>query len=452
MGLPPGPRLPAAVQTAAYALRPFETLDACVARYGDLFTLKLVTFGTMVCASRPETIKQIFTGDPRTMKVGEANAGLRPLIGEHSILLLDGEPHFRHRRLAAPFFFHGEGPAAQAGAMCEVAARTIAAWPEGRPLPMHEHMRVLTLDIVLRVLFGAEGDELMGLRHALARVTSRGASPFDALLLVPALQRDLGPVTPWASLTRDLAAADALIYRHIRDARARGRAGRGVLAALLAAAEDDGTPLHDVEARDTLVTLIIAGHETTSTTLCWALEAILTHPEVARRLDAELASVAGKGPLDPSHLAALEYLDATIKEVLRLYPVVPILGMGRLLTEPLEVQGHLLPAGVKLVPTIYATHQRPDLYPDPKRFLPDRFLGIKPDPYAFLPFGGGVRRCLGMGFALQELKVVLGTLLLDRRLTLERKGPATAHVGGVTVAPLGGTWVRVASRRERGSA
>jgi cytochrome P450 len=446
MGLPPGPRLPAAVQTAAYGLRPFETLDACAARYGDLFTLKLVTFGTMVCASLPETIKQIFTGDPQTMRVGEANAGLRPLIGEHSILLLDGEPHFRHRRLAAPFFFHGEGPAAQASAMCEVARSTIAAWPGDRALPMHEEMRTLTLDIVLRVLFGLEGGELLALRRALTKVTSRGASPFDALLLVPALQRDLGPVTPWASLARDLAKADALIFAQIAEAKAHPGRGRGVLAALLASAAEEDTPLTDVEARDTLVTLIIAGHETTSTTLCWALEAILTHPGVRARLDDELASVVGSAPLDPAHLPALTYLDATIKEVLRLYPVVPILGMGRKLTEPLRVQGYELPAGVKLVPSIYGAHQRPAIYPEPKRFLPERFLGKKPDPYAFLPFGGGVRRCLGMGFALQELQVVLATLLLQRHLTLERSAPVQARLGGVTIAPHGGTWVRATPR------
>ncbi len=446
MGLPPGPSLPAALQTAAYALRPFETLDACVQRYGDIFTLRLVTFGTMVCVSRPASIKQVFTGDHETMRVGEANAGLRPLIGEHSILLLDGAPHFRHRRLAAPFFFHGEGPAAQAAAMCEVAARTIAAWPDDRSLAMHEEMRTLTLDLVLRVLFGIEGEELAALRKALARVFNRGASPFDALLLVPALQRDLGPVTPWASLTRDLAAVDALLHAQIRRAESAPREGRGVLAALLASAAEEGAPLGLAEARDTLMTLIIAGHETTSTTLCWALESILTSPAVAARLDEELRAVVGGGPLLPAHLPALEYLDATIKETLRLHPVVPILGMGRKLTVPFTIQGFTLPAGVKLVPTIHATHQRPDLYPDPKRFKPERFLGIKPDPYTFLPFGGGVRRCLGMGFALQELQIVLATLLLDRRLLLARSTPAHAHLGGVTIAPRGGTWVRAMSR------
>lgn len=449
MGLPPGPSLPAALQTAAYALRPFETLDGCVRRYGDIFTLRLVTFGTLVCVSHPASIKAIFTGDHLTMRVGEANAGLRPLIGEHSILLLDGEPHFRHRRLASPFFFHGEGPAAQAAAMCEVAAQRIAAWPEHRPLAMHEEMRTLTLDIVLRVLFGIAGSELAALRSALARVFNRGASPFDALLLVPALQRDLGPVTPWASLTRDLAAVDTLLHGHIRRAQGDSGEGGGVLGALLAAARAEGAPLAEAEARDTLMTLIIAGHETTSTTLCWALESILTHPDVAARLDAELAAVVGEGPLDPAHLPALEYLDATIKEALRLHPVVPILGMGRKLTEPFTLQGYTLPAGVKVVPTIHATHQRPELYPEPRRFRPERFLGLKPDPYAFLPFGGGVRRCLGMGFALQELKVVLATLLLQRRLTLRRKGAAHAILGGVTITPQGGTWVTTVARRRR---
>jgi cytochrome P450 len=212
-----------------------------------------------------------------------------------------------------------------------------------------------------------------------------------------------------------------------------------VAAGLLAAAAEEGAPLSDVEARDLLVTLIIAGHETTSTTLCWAFESILTHPAVAARLDEELREVAGDGPLLPEHLPRLEYVDATVKEALRIHPVVPILGMGRKLVTPIRVQGYDLPAGVKLVPATYATHRRPDLYPEPEQFRPERFLGVKPDPYAWLPFGGGVRRCLGMGFALQELKVVLAAALLAHRLRIVRSGAPRAFLDGVTIAPRGGT-------------
>jgi cytochrome P450 len=203
----------------------------------------------------------------------------------------------------------------------------------------------------------------------------------------------------------------------------------------------------DLEVRDALMTLVVAGYETTATSLCWALELLLTHPDALSRVLAEIELVTGGAPIESEHVAGLAYLDAVVKEVLRLYPVVPIIGLGRKLGAPMHLFGHDLPAGVKLVPTAYLTHRRPAEYPDPGRFRPERFLDNKIDPYAWHPFGGGARRCLGMSFALLEIKVVLATLLGTARLALARRRPLRATVHGVTIAPEGGTHVIVEELR-----
>jgi cytochrome P450 len=432
-------------------LSPFEFLESCARRYGDLFTLRMVVFGTYVCASHPATIKQIFTGDPDELRVGEGNESLRPLIGDHSILLMDGERHLLHRRLMLPLF-HGERAAAYAAVMHEVAARAVDAWPEGKPIALHPEAQRITLEVILRCLLGMdEGADLDALRDALEVLLRRSSPVEGAMLMTPALQRDLGPFTPWAALRRDIDRVDALLYRLIARRRREpvGGARPDVLGGLLDEAAAANVVLNDAEIRDELMTLIIAGHETTATTLCWAIESLLGEPAITARLVAELTDLTGGGPLRPEHVAAADYLDATVKEALRMHPVVPILGVGRVLKSPLRVQGYELPAGVKLTPVIHLVHRRPDLYPDPDRFLPDRFLGKKLDPYEFLPFGGGVRRCLGMAFALQELRTVLATILLRVRLASARTMAPRPVLFGVTITPFGGT--RVLATRVRSS-
>jgi cytochrome P450 len=309
-------------------------------------------------------------------------------------------------------------------------------------------MQRITLDVILRTLFGIEQAELRELREALARLFDRDSLFVGGLLLLPPLQRDLGPLTPWAAFMRDLERVDELVYRQIARRRRQATSDnrKDALTALLAASAEEGIVLTDVDLRDELMTLVVAGHETTGTTLCWAFESILAHPAVSARIDRELREVVGGGPLEPEHLPRLEYLEATVKEVLRLHPVVPILGVGRKLARPMVVQGYELPAEVKLCPAIYAVHRRPDLYPEPERFRPERFLGEKVDPYAWLPFGGGVRRCLGMAFALQELKVVIATVALRAHLRLARATPLRPVIQGVTISPSGGTRVVVERR------
>lgn len=436
MSLPPGPSAPAIVQTVQLLAQPLAWGRRLQQRYGDVYTIKSSVFGTEVLIGDPEIIKQVFTGDPDVYHAGEANKSLGPVVGDRSVLLLDGPEHLRHRRMMLPPF-HGERMQAYATTMREVTERAVAAWRPGAAFSLHPTMQRATLDIILRTVFGLDAGprrDLLG--DLLTDLFNRIQSRLGMLMMIPAFQRDLGPLTPWAGFRRVRARADALIHEQIAERRAetaRAHAPRrdDVLSLLLEARDEQGAGLTDGELRDELMTLLAAGHETTATSLCWAFERILLHPEVERRLRAEIAGTA-----DP---ARMPYLDATIKEVMRTRPVIT--GVGRKLTAPVRLRGWELPAGTVVVPAIHQVHHRPDLYPDPERFDPDRFMGVKTDPYAYLPFGGGVRRCIGMAFALYEMKIVLATVLARARLRLAEPRPLRVELRSFVFAPEGGTRV-----------
>jgi cytochrome P450 len=306
-------------------------------------------------------------------------------------------------------------------------------------------MEALTLEVILRILLGLDDPaELESLsRHAMTMV-HWSASPFGALLMVPVLQRNLGPLTPWRDFKRDMAALESLVMAQVARRRRAGDATRrvDVLSRLLTMSEG-GVRLSDGELRDLLLMLLFAGYETTATSLCWAFELLLSHPVEREWLEEELRTVTAGAPLQAAHLGQLVRLEAAVREVLRLFPVVPILGMARLAVRPFAVQGVELPVGTKIVPTSYLVQRRADVYPEPHRFRPARFLGIKPDPTAWLPFGGGLRRCVGQPFALHELRVVLAYVLSRTRLRLARPAPSRAALEGITVGPTGGTVVVV---------
>ncbi len=446
MALPPGPSLPAAVQTLGYMRWPIDFLERCHRRYGDCFTINTLLFGVEVALVHPDAIKQAFTGDPDVIRAGAANVALEPLLGARSVLLLDGPEHLRQRRLLMPPF-HGERMLAYARTMRTITEAGVARFPVGRPFALHPHVQGITLDIILRTVFGVdEGEHLQELRAALTRVLDRLSSASATLALAPAMRRSFFGISPWDTFLRDVRHADDSIHRQIarrRNAGARGGEPRqDILAMLLDARDEDGQPMTDAELRDELMTLLAAGHETTATMLCWALELILGDARVHERILAELDSAG-----EP---AELPYLAATIKEVLRLRPVVP--AVGRKLVAPMEIGGYLLPAGVMVAPSTYLTHRLPAFYPEPDAFRPERFLGKKPDPYAWLPFGGGIRRCLGMAFALYELEVVLATVLKSVRMRKARVEPAKVVLRGFTFVPEGGGEVVVEARRGGGAA
>jgi len=381
IALPPRPDLSRWMMRTGFVLQPTRFLELCHERMGDYFTLRPAPGRVLVVTADPDAVKQVFTGDPALLHAGEANIILAPLVGRRSVLLLDGSEHLRQRRLMlGPF--HGERMRTYTRTMRTAAEWHIAGWPRGRSFPVLPSMQAITLDVIIRAVFGVD-DELAQERLA---VPLRGqldatANRFAVLMLMlTSSDGEPGKHGPWARIAAARAQADALIYEQIRTRRADPATAErtDIFSMLLGARDEDGEPLSDEELRDELMTLLVAGHETTATAIAWTLERITRHPKVLERLTD-----------DPSG----DYLDAVIKETLRLRPVVP--AVARKLMVPMEFGGWNLPAGVHIAPSIYLLHRRPDLYEDPTAFRPERFLGRQPGTYEWIPFGGGIRRCLG---------------------------------------------------------
>jgi cytochrome P450 family 135 len=426
-GLPPGPRIPVAVQTAVWVARPWEFMERCAARYGDTFTFRLVGERPWVMVSHPDAVKEVFTGPPELLHAGEGNRVLLPLVGANSVLVLDDAAHKEQRRLLMPPF-RGNHLASYADTMTAVAQAEIARWPRGEPVGLHPRMQRLTLEIILRTVFGlSQGERLDQLRARLVRMlTATTSGPVFML-------SSLSPRQIRAALThRMLRGIDRLLYDEIDERRRADPLGErtDVLSTLLRARHENGEPLSDVEIRDELVTLLLAGHETTATALSWVVERIIRHPDYVRRLTEEVRA------------GDQTFCDAAVKETLRLRPVLSL--VARRVKAPMTVGDVRLPAGVTVVPSIYLMHRRPDIYPDPKRFRPERFLERRAGTYTWIPFGGGVRRCLGAAFAEYEMRIVLRELF-DRcavRPADDRPEPVARR--GITHSPGRGATVVLA--------
>ena len=423
-GLPPGPRLPRAVQSVIWYRRAQWMLDRCQARFGDMFTLKIAGEGEWVVTSDPETIKQVFTGDPRLLHAGEANRILLPVLGPDSVLLLDDAPHLRQRKLMLGAF-HGERMQRYGTLMADVAAQEVERWPLGEPYPLRPRMQAMTLEIILRAVFGvSDGPRMEELRRELRRLLDIVTNPLGGVALLV-----LGPerIGRLSSFRRDLERVNRPIFEEIADRRGAGDLAErdDIMSLLLGATHEDGSPMSDTELRDELVTLLVAGHETTANALSWAVERLCRHPEQMRRLTEEV------------HAGEDAYLQAVVQETLRLRPVISI--VLRRLAEPMELGGRLLPAGASIVPSIYLMHRRPDIYPEPDEFRPERFIeregGRAPGTYTWIPFGGGVRRCLGAAFAQFEMEVVLRELVLARTIAPSRPRAERVYRRAITETP-----------------
>jgi cytochrome P450 family 135 len=430
-GLPPGPDRLLPRLTWDWWRRPLDTLQECHARYGDIFTYRLPYEGTWVFLSDPEAVKQVFTGDPRLLHAGAANIVLLPVLGEHSVLLLDEPEHMAQRKLMLPSF-HGRRMQAYREVMARVAAEEIERWPTDEPVRMRPRMQAVTLEVILRAVFGVdEGERLTRLRDELRAALEVLADRRRAMFLVV-----LGPkrIRRYPPFRRLMEGIDALLYPEIEARRAApDLADRDdILSLLLQARHEDGRPMSDRELRDELMTLLVAGHETTATGLSWAIELLARHPAELDRLEADLA-VGGD-----------EYLDAVIKETLRLRPVIAL--VLRKLVEPMEIGGWLLPAGVSVAPSIYLVHRRPDIYPEPDRFRPERFIEQPAGTYTWIPFGGGVRRCLGGAFAEFEMAVVLKELVTRRRIRPFGREPEHSVRSTITNVPSRGAEVIAGAR------
>jgi cytochrome P450 len=439
--LPPGPRMPALLQTLGTWSRPTAFLERCRARYGKRFTTLLVGQPPLVMISDPEEIKQIFLAPPDVLHPGEGARILEPIVGAHSVILLDEQPHLEQRKLLLPAF-HGESMQRLAGLMRELADSEVAAWPRGEPLELHPRLQRLTLEIVLRTVFGLErGARLDALRGLLTKILAFGESP---LSLLPPPPTWMTAITPMARLERLGANVDELIFALIDERREQ--AGRedeagspDVLSLLLAARHEDDSPMSPQELRDELMTALVAGHETTASQLSWAFERLAREPTALRRLNEEL-----DGGTDE------DYLNATINEILRLRPVLPT-AEPRLTKKPVEIGGVRYPAGVALVACAYLVHHDPEIYPDPYAFRPERFLeregGHPPGTYTWIPFGGGRRRCLGASFALLEMRIVLRAVLERCELSPLGTGAEKTRRRSITISPARGGLVLLRDRR-----
>lgn len=408
-----------------------------------MFTLRLSPDRTIVVAGDAAVAKEVFTGDPALLHAGQGNVVLRPLLGPRSVLLLDGPEHLRQRRLMLPPF-HGERMRGYGERMREIAARHVSSWPVGEPFATQRTMQAITLEVILRVVFGVEDPARVAQLSAPLRLLLDSTGNPARLIALQVTRSDgARPRTPWGRVRRLTQPADAMIFEEIAARRRQAAEGEeerdDILSLLLAARDEEGRPLTDAELRDELMTLLVAGHETTATALAWTLERITRHPAVLERLQAE-ADGGGNGD------GASDYVDAVIKETLRLRPVVP--GVVRKLQAPLTFGGWELPAGVHIAPNIWLIHRDPELYPEPESFRPERFLGRTPGTYEWLPFGGGIRRCLGASFALYEMRVVLETILAMTRLVPATGAPPERVVRRfVTYVPARGGRVAVSERR-----
>nr|CRL69931.1 cytochrome P450 [Mycolicibacterium komanii] len=407
-----------------------QMVALCQRRYGNVFTLTNSVMGSMVYLADPADIKTVFAGDPRIYHAGEANSMLVGLLGDSSVLVVDDEVHRERRRLMmAPF--HRDAVARQAGVMAEIAAQNIAGWPVGRPFPAAPKMSEITLEVILRTVIGAsDPDRLAALREVMPKLLNIGPWASMAIAKPKLLKHRL-----WQRLRSNMDHADELLYAEIADRRADPdlESRTDALAMLVRAGVDDGAGMSDRELRDQLMTLLVAGHDTTATGLSWALERLTRHPSVL----AKAVRAAESGDDD--------YLDAIAKETLRIRPVVP--DVGRILTEPVEIAGHRLPAGVMVVPSITLVHDDADIYPDPDRFDPDRMVGATLSPTTWLPFGGGNRRCLGAGFAMVEMRVVLGEVLRRVELATTDSAGERQKLKHVIMTPHRGARITVSAKK-----
>jgi cytochrome P450 len=423
------------MQTAMYARDPVTALEKWAATYGDLFTVRIVGMPPLVFAAAPAELRQIFTASPDDLLAGQANGQIQPIVGAKSILTLDGQEHHRHRRMMLPPF-HGERMATYAETIRDVTERTMATWPTEKPFALLPHMLQLTLEVILRTVFGIEQPTRVAQFSGLfTELIARWSSPLLPMLALYGL--DPIRMLPFLPVARHKRALDTALRAEI--ARRSEATGTDIFSLMLSARDEDGQPLSSDELRDELVTLMIAGHETSATTLAWAFERLLVHPRILEKVLDEMDSIIVDGHVDLGQLDKLTYLDAVLKETLRQRPILAFI--ARVAAVPFEISSYRVPAGTYLCPAIHLAHRRAEAYPQPDVFDPDRFLGKKTDPYSFLPFGGGGRRCIGMAFAMLEMKVILATVLSQISLRLERNKPLGRTLRGVAVTPVGGTRV-----------
>jgi cytochrome P450 len=435
--LPPGPSAPKLVQAAGFWNRPLAYFERNRARYGKRFTMRLPMMPPMVAITEPDQIKQVYTAPPDVLHPGEGARVLEPLVGRHSVILLDEDAHMEQRKLMLPAF-HGERMERLTDLVAEVTEEEVAQWG-GEEIELYPRLQTLTLEIILRAVFGLDpGPRLDALRDQLARLLAFGDKSMTMLPEPPGwllrLTNRVGPVKGFLDTRNEV---DRLLFEQVAERRREGGDREDVLSMLLAATHEDGSPMSDQELRDELMTLLAAGHETTASTLAWAFERLAREPHVRSTLVDEVDAGSDDA-----------YLTATIHETLRARPVLPNTE-PRFVKKPIEVGGWSYPTGCCLVANGYLLHHDPDVYPDPYSFKPERFLDSPPGTYTWIPFGGGRRRCLGAGFAMLEMKIVLPAVLRAYELTPDEPSPEPPRRRNISIRPGRGARVGLARRTIR---
>jgi cytochrome P450 len=396
--LPPGPRMGPVAQTLIWALAPTVLMDHCARRRGEAFTLTFSPSGRrLVMISDPAAVKTLLTAAPEVAPSAAGDTPIASVLGPRSVITLTGPEHMRQRKLLLPPF-HGERMRAYEDTIVQATERDMASWAMGRTMKLSARTRNITMEVILRAVFGVEAERMGGLKGAIGEL----AEPTRTFAMLRFALSKPGKGRPPGELGKALDRLDGLIYAEIARRREQRDLGEreDILSLLLQTRDEDGQAMTDGELRDELVSLLLAGHETTSTSTAWAIERLVRHPEALARLVAEIDCGEEE-----------EYMQAVIHETLRCRPVVP--GVVRLLHEPLRVAGYDLPVGTRVVASIYLTNHNPRVYEEPNEFRPERFVGAQPDTFAWIPFGGGIRRCIGASFAMLEMKTMLRTMLAE---------------------------------------
>ena len=448
MKSPNGPQSLSIIQLMNWIFRPLDFLEECARKYGDMFNLNLMGLPPFTVVTNPQGIQEILSVDAQKFDVGLTNDLAKSLLGDNSLVLLDGNRHRRQRKLMMPPF-HGEKVKSYAETICHIAEKVASRWQEKSTFSAHKAMQDITLETILHVVFGlSEGERYQQIKPLLIELLDLTGSPLKAsVIFLPFLQLDLGEWSPWGKVVRRRSKIYELLQTEIEQRRANPELlGSDVLSLMMSASDEDGHGLSDIELKDQMMTLLVAGHETTATALAWALYWIHKSPQVKQKLVAELDDFAEEN--DPLAISRLPYLTAVCNETLRIYPVA-FIAFLRFAKSPIEVMGHQFETGRMLAPCIYLTHHREDLYPEANKFKPERFLERQFSTYEFLPFGGGNRRCIGYALALLEMKLVLAKILTNYDLTLASDRPVLPNRRGATIAPHNGVPLVVRGKRSR---
>jgi len=435
--LPQGPKSPSLFQLINWIARPFKYLEECFEQYGDIFTIRLFGFQPLVFVANPEGIQEIFNADAKYFDVGRTNDTLRPFFGDNSLLTMDGATHKKERKLLMPPF-HGEKVKLYAESICQITDKVAKKWKINEPFIARSATQEITLEVIMQTVFGLSEDRrYQEIKPVLAGWLDLTGSPLRAsFIFFKFLQVDLGAWSPWGKFIRQRNRIYEFLQNEIERKRAnKASLGNDILSLMLCTTDEDGHPMSDAEIKDELITLLIAGHETTASALAWAFYWLETTPEVKSKLLEEIDSL-GVNP-DPLAFSKLPYLTAFCQETLRLYPIAMV-AFSRIAKENIKIMGHEFCADTTFIPSIYSIHHREDLYPNSFDFRPERFLEKQYSPYEFFPFGGGVRLCLGYALAILEMKLVIATIVSKYNLKLANSQPIKPMRRGATMTPSNG--------------